>query len=147
MSKYIFTLILIVFSVRGVFAQKIERKIVYFDFNKTSVIDAYQATLDSISRKMLSSPNDTLYLIGHTDNIGSENYNRQLSQARVEAVTRYLVSKGINAERINVKYYGKDYPVASNEDEVGRQLNRRVDILIKSPRFVCKYELANYTKQ
>jgi outer membrane protein OmpA-like peptidoglycan-associated protein len=143
MLKYIYTTIICLFAVQGVFAQKIERSIVYFEFNQAYISSDYQSVLDSISRKMLYSPNDTLFLIGHTDNVGSEKFNQRLSAARVASVSRYLEQRGINPERINIKYYGEEHPIAQNDEPQGRQLNRRVDVLVRSPRFICKYELAN----
>jgi outer membrane protein OmpA-like peptidoglycan-associated protein len=67
-------------------------------------------------------------LIGHTDNIGSEEHNLQLSRKRAESVARYLVSKGISPGRISVQGSGSTSPVASNDTEEGRNRNRRVDI-------------------
>jgi OOP family OmpA-OmpF porin len=67
---------------------------------------------------------------GHTDNIGSDAYNQELSQQRADAVRGFLIQNGIGAERITAQGRGKSYPVASNDTEVGRQQNRRVEITI-----------------
>lgn len=67
-------------------------------------------------------------LIGHTDNVGSDEYNLQLSRKRAEAVAAYLVSKGISADRLSVKGFGSENPIADNDTEEGRSKNRRVDI-------------------
>ena len=70
-------------------------------------------------------------LAGHTDNRGIPSQNVKLSQARVDKVKSYLVSKGIEGKRISGKGYGGSKPIASNETEETRQLNRRVEFTIK----------------
>jgi outer membrane protein OmpA-like peptidoglycan-associated protein len=67
---------------------------------------------------------------GHTDSVGSEEFNLALSQRRADAVKEVLTAKGVSPERILTKGYGKQFPVASNDTESGRQLNRRVEVLI-----------------
>ena len=67
---------------------------------------------------------------GHTDNVGLAASNRKLSQQRAEAVVRYLVSNGIEAERLVSKGFGPDKPIADNKKAAGRQQNRRVELLI-----------------
>ena len=69
---------------------------------------------------------------GHTDSTGSEAHNEQLSNRRANAVEAYLVGRGVDRGRITSVGYGEAYPVASNASESGRQLNRRVDVLIKA---------------
>jgi len=76
------------------------------------------------------NPNLEIEIGGHTDNIGSVAYNLELSRERAKAVTLYLVSKGIRISRIKFKGYGRSIPIASNETEEGRQLNRRVEFKI-----------------
>jgi outer membrane protein OmpA-like peptidoglycan-associated protein len=67
---------------------------------------------------------------GHTDNVGSESYNLELSQRRADAVRAFLLQNGVNAAQITTRGYGKASPVASNDTEAGRQQNRRVEIII-----------------
>ncbi len=67
---------------------------------------------------------------GHTDSVGKAEYNMRLSQMRSEAVRNALLESGIGSGRIATKGYGKDYPVASNATAEGRQLNRRVEIVV-----------------
>jgi OOP family OmpA-OmpF porin len=69
-----------------------------------------------------------LLLEGHTDNVGDDNSNMKLSEDRAKAVSNYLIKKGIAAERIDVKFYGETKPVASNDSDEGRRMNRRVDM-------------------
>jgi outer membrane protein OmpA-like peptidoglycan-associated protein len=64
---------------------------------------------------------------GHTDNTGSEEFNMKLSEARAQAVKNYLVSKGINSQRLIIKGYGESMPVADNNTAEGRALNRRIE--------------------
>ena len=73
-------------------------------------------------------------LVGYTDSMGSEAYNQKLSERRAQAVYQYLVSRGINGSIIDVMGRGELDPVASNETEEGRALNRRVDIHVGTVR-------------
>lgn len=72
-------------------------------------------------------------IMGHTDSIGDEDYNMGLSQRRAAAVKDYLVSQGIGARRVVTNGRGESMPVANNDTAAGRQLNRRVEILIENP--------------
>ena len=145
MRKMLFILLLGIFAFVTVIAQKIDRKIIYFDFGKYELRPESIQILDSIYYRMTASATDTLYLIGHTDSIGSDRYNEKLSSRRVNAVQEYLMNRGISQDRIKTKIYGETKPIAFNDSDEGRQLNRRVDILIKSGKkeFVCKYQLTS----
>jgi outer membrane protein OmpA-like peptidoglycan-associated protein len=81
---------------------------------------------------MLNNPNLKIELSGHTDNTGSYLINKQLSKKRAQAVADYIISKGIDANRLKVVGYGPDKPHASNETEKGRELNRRVEAAVIS---------------
>jgi len=74
--------------------------------------------------------NRHILIEGHTDSVGSESYNLDLSQQRATAVRNFLVRNGISPERITTRGYGKAYPVASNDAEAGRQQNRRVEVVV-----------------
>lgn len=87
-------------------------------------------SLDQLVVVMQQYPNMYIELSGHTDNVGSAKQNIDLSQKRVEAVKKYLVDKGINPDRIKGVGYGSKYPVASNDGEQTRKLNRRVELRI-----------------
>ncbi len=67
---------------------------------------------------------------GHTDSIGTDEYNRQLSEQRAEAVRDYLVQQGIKSDAITASGFGKSEPVASNDTPEGRQQNRRVELVV-----------------
>ncbi len=75
-------------------------------------------------------PERHILIEGHTDSIGSESYNLDLSQQRAAAVRNFLVRNGVSPERITARGYGKAYPVASNDTEAGRQQNRRVEVVV-----------------
>jgi len=67
---------------------------------------------------------------GHTDNVGSASYNQGLSENRAKAVVNYLTGKGINKERLLFEGYGFEQPIASNDNEAGRQQNRRTEFKV-----------------
>lgn len=100
-----------------------------FDFGKSSIRAHSFPYLDRTA-SLLITKGIKLKLSGHTDNIGSDEFNMQLSRNRAEAVMNYLVSKGANPAAIEAKGYGKSQPIASNKNANGRQLNRRVEFLI-----------------
>lgn len=86
--------------------------------------------LDQLVTVMNQYPSMIIELSGHTDNVGSAKQNLDLSKKRVEAAKKYLVDKGINPDRIKGVGYGSKYPVASNDSEQTRKLNRRVELRI-----------------
>ncbi len=105
---------------------------VYFDFNKSTLKDKSFNELDKLVRLLQEHPSATAELGGHTDNIGSDSYNQQLSQRRAKAVVDYLVGKGIDRARLEPVGYGESKPIASNDDEEeGRELNRRTEFTLK----------------
>src|SRR6266436_958392 len=78
---------------------------------------------------MLASPTMRVVVEGHTDSVGSHDYNMKLSERRANAARDYMVAKGISASRIKTAWYGETRPVASNKTAAGRAKNRRVDIV------------------
>lgn len=100
-----------------------------FDFGKTTIASASYSTLDEVAA-LLVHKNFSLKLAGHTDNVGSEYANMQLSKDRAEAVKAYLVSKGANPSRIEATGYGETQPIATNKTAEGRQRNRRVEFTL-----------------
>jgi outer membrane protein OmpA-like peptidoglycan-associated protein len=75
-------------------------------------------------------PNRTALIEGYTDSMGSDEYNRDLSQRRADSVKNYLVSRGISSDRLNTSGRGENSPVADNDSAAGRQQNRRVEVII-----------------
>jgi outer membrane protein OmpA-like peptidoglycan-associated protein len=99
------------------------------EFNTGSAVIKSTDVLDDIARNVSSSDGLHIALYGHTDNVGNETSNTELSKARAVAVKDYLISKGISAERFSeVKGYGSSQPIADNNTSVGKAKNRRVQI-------------------
>jgi outer membrane protein OmpA-like peptidoglycan-associated protein len=103
-------------------------KNVYYDINSASLHESSYLELDKLAKMMKSNPNLKAQINGHTDNMGPEHYNLELSQRRVEVIVDYLEGKGIAKSRILGKGFGSSKPIASNDDEYeGRELNRRTE--------------------
>ena len=103
---------------------------IYFDFDKSDVKPESEPTLKEISKLLSENPSLNLYVVGHTDNVGDYNYNMKLSQSRAEAVVNILVSKyKIDKNRITSAGVGPLSPIASNDTEEGKALNRRVELI------------------
>lgn len=117
-------------------AEKTERGMVLtlgdvlFDLNESDLKPGGIQVVEELARFMKDYPERTVLIEGYTDSTGSKAYNQQLSEARARSVKQALVARGISASRIMIKGYGEQYPVASNETGAGRQLNRRVEIVI-----------------
>lgn len=101
-------------------------KSVLFDFNKYDLIKESYTEIDKLQYLMNTNPKIKIRIEGHTDNIGSYQFNLNLSLRRVESVANYLISKGINPQRIELAAFSYSYPIASNQNEEGRKQNRRV---------------------
>lgn len=103
---------------------------VLFGFDKATLSPVAFRNVDKLADFLRKHPNRSVLIEGHTDSVGSDEYNLDLSQKRAGAVKNALVSKGVGEERITPKGYGKKYPVASNNTSDGRQLNRRVEVVV-----------------
>jgi OOP family OmpA-OmpF porin len=101
-----------------------------FEYNKASILSQSYQSLDGLAVLLNQKPEWKLRISGHTDSIGDEEGNLNLSKERAESVKNYLVKKGIASERIETRYYGSAKPITSNETEEGRQKNRRVELEI-----------------
>jgi OOP family OmpA-OmpF porin len=104
---------------------------VNFAFDSAQLTSQAKSILDSAVAAINANPSDSITVEGHTDSMGSDAYNSQLSQRRARAVVEYLVSKGVSASRLKAVGKGESNPVASNDTREGRSLNRRVVILAK----------------
>jgi len=103
---------------------------IYFDFDRADIKPESKPALDAIAKFLRDHPEIKLYVVGHTDNIGSLEYNMDLSKRRAEAVIKELVEKyGIEKERLKGFGVGPLSPVASNKTEEGRAKNRRVELV------------------
>jgi len=106
---------------------------IYFDFDRFSLKQESFIELNKLERMLLDNPSMKIEIAGHTDYIGTDEYNNQLSMRRATAVVDFLINKGITPTRLETQGHGKTRPIASNEDEIdGRELNRRVEFKILS---------------
>lgn len=105
---------------------------VLFDFNKASLKPGARERLAKLAGVLLAYPGSyQMEIEGHTDSVGSDNYNQKLSEDRAASVRAYLLESGIVADKITaVRGFGKAQPVATNDTPEGRQQNRRVEIVI-----------------
>ncbi|WP_284261143.1 OmpA family protein [Bradyrhizobium iriomotense] len=104
---------------------------VHFDFNKAILRDESEPLLNRVLTTLKGQPKLTVELQGHTDNVGSDDYNLKLSGARAQAVMQWLVAHGTETSRVSTQGYGKSRPVASNDSDEGRAKNRRVELARK----------------
>lgn len=103
---------------------------VYFDFNKSDIKKESFPAIDGLLNALKGNQKMKVEIAGHTDNIGDSKTNMVLSQKRADAVMIYLTGNGISQNRILAKGYGASAPVASNDDEAGRQKNRRTEVKV-----------------
>lgn len=107
-----------------------------FDTGKADLKPAARAKLDAVIEQIKGIELESIVVTGHTDSRGSDKFNQRLSQARAEAVKSYLVSKGLNGERITATGKGETEPTADNRTAAGRAANRRVDLEISGSRIL-----------
>ena len=103
---------------------------ILFAFDSSDLQAQARANLGDLSQSLGEYPNTEVLVVGHTDATGSDSYNQALSERRADAAAAYLVQRGIVRSRIRAEGRGETEPRASNEDETGRQLNRRVEVAI-----------------
>ena len=109
---------------------KIVLRNIFFDFDKATLRPESSAELENLFKVLTDNPNMKIEISGHTDNKGTAEYNKDLSQRRAKAVVDYLIGKGIKADRLKYAGYGFDQPIATNDTDEGRQLNRRTEFEI-----------------
>ncbi len=105
---------------------------VYFDSGRSTLKSSSYKELNELIEYLSRKPSTNIEIAGHTDNVGEEDTNQKLSQQRAESVKRYLEGKGIGSSRVSAVGYGESIPVADNNTEKGRKLNRRTEVHIKS---------------
>jgi outer membrane protein OmpA-like peptidoglycan-associated protein len=103
---------------------------VLFDFNQYTLKPGAREKLAKVSGILLAYPGLKIQLEGHTDSIGTDDYNMKLSQQRADSVRSYLVSQGVTTDSVTATGFGKADPVATNDTAAGRQQNRRVDMVV-----------------
>lgn len=111
---------------------KIVLKNILYDFDKSTLRPESIVECDKLLDFLNDKPTLRIEISSHTDNKGSARYNKKLSEERAKSVVNYLVSKGIDINRLEAKGYGFDEPIATNDTEEGRQMNRRTEFMIIS---------------
>jgi len=101
-----------------------------FDFDKSELRPDAKSELDDLLARIRAASVEEISLVGHTDSIGSDEYNMKLSQRRADAVKAYLVSQGMASENVHTEGRGEREPIADNKSKEGRQENRRVDVSV-----------------
>ena len=101
-----------------------------YDFDSDVVKPDARTNLRELAVSLDKYPNSDLVIIGHTDQVGSAEYNQQLSERRASAAARYLVSQGVSGSRVATRGLGETEPVQTNDTETGRAANRRVEVAI-----------------
>jgi outer membrane protein OmpA-like peptidoglycan-associated protein len=107
-------------------------KSIYFDLNSAKLQQRSYAPLDELVQILNDNPSYKLSIESHTDNSGTNAYNQNLSERRSTTVMSYLVSKGIDASRLSAIGYGEEKPIASNDTNEGRALNRRSELKLSN---------------
>ncbi|MCX7980247.1 MAG: OmpA family protein [Bacteroidia bacterium] len=103
---------------------------IFFDFDKATLRPESKAELERVYQLLVENPRLKIRIAGHTDSMGSDEYNQKLSENRARAVYEYLIQRGISADRLSYIGYGESKPVDTNETDEGRQNNRRVELEI-----------------
>ena len=106
----------------------------FFDLDKSVLKPEGKGKLDDLVSKVKDINLEVIIAVGHTDSVGSDAYNQKLSVRRSEAVKAYLVSKGIEKNRVYTEGKGEKQPVADNKTAEGRAKNRRVEIEVVGTR-------------
>ena len=99
-----------------------------FPVDSSTIQPQFRSTLDQVAQTLASYNQTYVDVLGHTDSTGSDAYNQALSERRAGAVADYLTSRGVARARMGIRGYGETAPIASNDSEMGRAQNRRVEI-------------------
>ncbi len=103
---------------------------IFFEFDSDRLTDESKTELNKVVRFLNSNPDIKITISGHTDDVGSTEYNQRLSEKRAKAVYDFLINHGIEPEKLTYKGYGESKPLVSNTDEKSRQMNRRIEFSI-----------------
>ncbi|CAM4173156.1 OmpA family protein [Vreelandella rituensis] len=101
---------------------------VNFEFDSAQLTLNAREVLDDVAERLANNPGVRVRIEGHTDSMGSAQYNKELSQRRAESVASYMAQRGVNADRMMAVGYGEERPIATNETDEGRARNRRVEL-------------------
>ena len=106
------------------------RQQIEFAFDTTRIEPRSRPILAEVAQTLRKNPNLRISIEGHTDEVGTDEYNEQLSQARAKAVMEHLVSLGVDRQRLSIQWFGKTKPIVQDESEEGRAKNRRVEFRV-----------------
>ncbi len=101
-----------------------------FKINSSDLSDDAKTNLKNVATVFIKYPETVILVEGHTDNTGTVDYNIALSKKRAYSVSDYLISQGVSASRLNIKWYGQDQPKYPNDTDANRKLNRRVEVAV-----------------
>jgi OOP family OmpA-OmpF porin len=107
----------------------------YFEFDKSDLTDESIVKLQDVYKYMRTNEHVRLIISGHTDAIGSDSYNMELSKMRASAAIQFLETKGIDAKRMEIEYFGAANPATSNDSDNGRAQNRRVEFRLVKMKY------------
>ncbi|MEK6615571.1 MAG: OmpA family protein, partial [Bacteroidota bacterium] len=111
---------------------KIVLRNIFFDFDKATLRPESTTELERLTQLLTANPTMKIEIAGHTDSKGADDYNLKLSQSRAQSVVNYLSTHSIAQSRLTAKGYGETKPMATNDTDEGRQLNRRTEFEILS---------------
>jgi len=109
-------------------------KNIFYETASAELKSDSRTELERIAIFLNANPDVKIEISGHTDNVGDKKYNLGLSERRAQSVYNYLIANGISASRLSYKGYGDTKPVATNDTEGGRQLNRRTEMMISATK-------------
>ncbi len=110
----------------------------FFDFDKSVLKPEAKVKLDDMASKLKGVNLEVIVAVGHTDSVGTDEYNQKLSIRRADAVKAYIIGRGIDAKRVFSEGKGEKQPVADNKSSAGRAKNRRVEIEVVGTRTITK---------
>ena len=112
-------------------AQRLRNRLHASGVQVTTIKPGFHSTMDKLADVVVRYGKTTLTVVGHTDNVGSNDYNQKLSERRSRSVAQYLESRRVNGMRLALAGKGETQPIASNASDGGRQANRRVEIYVE----------------
>ena len=107
----------------------------YFDFDRSELTNESIAKLQEVYKYMRKNEHVRLIISGHTDAIGSDAYNMELSKKRANAAIEFLKNKGVDSQRMEIEYFGATIPATSNDSDNGRAQNRRVEFRLVKMKY------------
>jgi outer membrane protein OmpA-like peptidoglycan-associated protein len=103
---------------------------ILFDFDRADLRSEARSNLRQLAQNLQQHDRTEVLILGHTDSVGSASYNQGLSERRAQSAANYVISQGVARNRVSTRGMGENDPIATNETAEGRQLNRRVEVVI-----------------